>query len=194
MQKLCLLLTIVAFVLSLAGPAAATPIVYTSYTTASGSLDGEDFANQFLQLTWYGDTSNVTGGPPLFQNAAPAGSVMITIPSLGVDFLKDQVNVYDAQNTTAAGWFDNGVHSTVLATFNGAFGSYDLMSNIAKAGSSFVSGFSFPTLGGDLVITSADSSTFRAQTYNAVPEPGSLALIGSGLLGVVAYARRRFIG
>lgn len=57
--------------------------------------------------------------------------------------------------------------------------------------SNFNTGSSFNTAEGTFVTSSFDNSTFEAVTSSSVPEPSTIAMFGSGLLGLAGAARRR---
>jgi len=57
-------------------PAFAVPITYTETDTATGSLNGVAFTDANIVLTMNNNTTNVTGGPTLFDNV---GTVTVQV-------------------------------------------------------------------------------------------------------------------
>jgi hypothetical protein len=68
---------VVTGAITAAAPASAIPITYTEQATATGSLGGTPF-NATIVLTMHNDTTNVTGGPPVFTNI---GTLTVSVPS-----------------------------------------------------------------------------------------------------------------
>jgi hypothetical protein len=80
-----------------------------------------------------------------------------------------------------------------MDTVNSVFDTYHLNTAIGPiSGSSLNSSSSFATTGGALQLDNPGITTFEV-TESAVPEPSTLALLGTGILGLAGMARRKFL-
>lgn len=208
-----------AVLLCAAKTAQATTITYTLTTMASGSLGTTDFgATAPVQLTinFTTDTSTAhphAGKPWIWQSGgASTGSTgTVTIEGLGTALLGPAVLAFDDQGGAThncsvlpceAG-FGTGqpVGPTILATVNPAFLSYELKTDITASGATFCMDGSSPGVCGNLTVatdqgplklTSVGESTFTAVVSTTpIPEPGSLIFVGTGLVSLIGFARRR---
>src|SRR6516225_262404 len=175
--------------------AMATALTYSVSDTASGFLGPTPFTDAMVTVSASGDSGNVMCGGG-FCELDILTSATVTIAGLGTANFTDVMFVFDNQPSQVAGIGDNtcvGCRGSVLDTTNAVFGAYDLQSPIGPISGPvfFRPDLRYGTDMGLLQFTSAgDTSTFTA-SGEAVPEPASLMLLGTGLVSVVGFARRR---
>jgi hypothetical protein len=202
------LAVIVAAFSIIAGSALAVPITYTETATVTGTLGATAFTNALVTVTLSSNTSTITAGPAPFTSLLiNPGSATVNVAGLGTFTFTGPIEVLSTFNdvVTLGGsgvliaQLDNPAGTSVtgiLGQQNPAFLGYNLQGPFGpftSAGGA-LSGSDpsalFPTTGGLLRLTSPlSTATFTAT--GGVPEPTSILLLGTGLLGLISLRRRR---
>jgi hypothetical protein len=121
-------------------------------------------------------TNGVTGPP--YMNTSPVNLA-------SGDRIQTTVTYNAAAHTVTEGLVDLNTHATFSTTATGVN-----LPSILGGNTAFV-GFTGGTGGGTSIQTVSDFTFLGPAAPSGVPEPASLALMGSGLLGLLAYRRLR---
>jgi hypothetical protein len=171
--------------------ARAGMITYTFTATGSGRLGANAFTDASFAITSTADTNQVTSTGEGFS--VPDLTATIFVSGVGTATFTNPTTNIDNQPLGRAGISDSVPGTALLFEDNPAFLTYDLTTPIGPlTGSpSFNSGVHFATTAGDFSLRDVSTSTFRATTARAVPEPSSLALLGFGTAILAGWRRRK---
>jgi hypothetical protein len=191
------LLVLLALTCSLI-PLAATagPITYIGSFTATGTVNGTPFDGN-VQFMLSSDTTLIFGNCDGISGifCTPSGTATFTIQGIGSGTFTDPFNVFDNQGGAVAGFTDDNIED-ILDLGNSAFSTYDLKSAIGPLNTTYFfvdTGVALGSNLGDVIIDSfSGTPTFTATTTGGTtPEPASILLFGSGLVGIAAMLRRK---
>jgi hypothetical protein len=199
---------VVAVALYPSNSAFADEFTYTFSGTGSGVISGNTnttFSDAAFNITFMEDTANVVnnGTPGYFllsgiSGSFTEGSYSATITNASIE---DNGNGSMGGNFETVFLFDGTPSVGSIGIFDdGELLGYDLTTPISVSGSdpgagagAFQPSSGYSTTGGDTVqFTGIDSLTFTAGPVSATPEPSSLALLATGISGIVTLRKRLF--
>jgi hypothetical protein len=181
-------------------PAMAETITFSISAQGSGTLGTTPFTDQLITFTEVTDTSNITNpclGSIYGYPCAPsqAGNTVTIGGIAGTQTISDNTFFFDnAINLVGISGAFFQTYLSAIGTADGA--TYGMTTAFGPESAPYytVGSSTLATSGGTLSLTSfSGDATFSAVlgATTAAPEPGTLTLLGSGLLGLVYRLRRK---
>lgn len=183
MKKLLIILCALSLVFGMVGAAGATPITFTDSTIfysdhTDPNVDlvsyGGSYVNKLEYITdWVMWTHHFTFDPEVDEVLSGTLTVM----------LKDDTDPWYQPFEFAFGWAEDGTWD--FGEVNNGSYSYDVSASYLADGSFTIM---IASVGGDFFINQSDLEI----TYEPIPEPATLILFGTGLIGLAGLGKKKF--
>jgi hypothetical protein len=181
---------------SLAFAAHAEPITFTETLTGSSYYGPSAGLTEPITITGYGDTSNVVYSSADDEYTLLLSSATVQMGSGPVETFTCSVEAFEADGFIAG--FEQlsplDVNIAAVDGFDDPFTNYALNSSISVTdGTQVPASYTlFNTTGGSFdFATFSTTATFSSTVPPAVPEPSSLVLLATGMLGITEGMRRK---